>query len=1727
MAERLAYLEAVVGADITNFRKGMRDVRNEVGILSDTIGGVGRMARTLTFAVSAPLGALGTFAVQQAAGFEAAMRNINSIAFLSAEAFDELSVKVREFGKNTRGGVTSAAESLYTVFSAGITDATLAFDVMDVSVRTAEAGLSDMNITTEALVATMLSYGMTTKEEAWRASNALTAMVQVGVGSMEAFAGAVGNVLPTAAALNVSIEDVYGSMAFLTQRGLSAAKASTALNSALTNLTKPTESMIDAFHTLGVTSAEELLQEFGGLTGAMEALISTTDGTQQGLMKLFTNIRGARAVNLFARDLEGWQSAMDEFNQSLDGATMRSWEQQMQSFAAQWDLMTSALQNLAVVIGNHLLPIITPIVQSFTDFFNRVSDANPAIIELGVAFAAVVTAAAPLTWLITTMLNPLGVVIGAVAALGTAFATNFMGISDTVSSVVNDIFGDLTGLGDAIKDVLGILAPDEIERYVPQATLRATDLITINEGDSLWSIWAENYNEDYTWDDFKQAVGWGDTVETIHPGDVLEFANGELGEVIDLSDVPEQLRGLFENNPKYQLTWEKVLEPPKATDLGSRIKEAAATLWEKLKIELGNVLSHAADWLNSKVGEGLDWLTNLFTPQGGLGNTPLFKAIEDLLSGNILGAINRIIPNLGTELQKVIGDDWGTKIREAFPDIISGLSNFFQQFVDWVVNDGLPTLARTFGLIFGKLGKFISDSIVSIWDWLSAAGDTVSNAVGNLVDNTIKPFFEELFSNLHLDQIFADLGPRISAAISSAWEWIKGALSQLWEAVSGWVDNTIGAGLDWLAMLFVPIGGGGNTPLYQALRRLLEGDLGAAIEAVLPDLGQTLSDGIGINWGAKISEAFPRIINGLQEFFNNFGAWVINDGLPTLAKSFGYVLGRIGAIITEGLLNLWDWITSSGGDIVSSVSSSLSGSLQSLGEATISPFAEGLQEGLVVNSGLGDRLASTFENLWATIRESLENILTEIAGWADEHIGAGLEAIASLFTVSSEGGKSPVFNAVKDLLSGDITGAITDILPATGDTLQEGIGADWGTKIKNAFPRIVSGLETLFARFADWLINEGLPTLTRSFGYVMGRVGVAVAQGLSDLWGWFTGSNTVEGEAQQSGANIAQQAIIDPFKEGLQEGLAEGGLSEDASIFDNLFAGLSGALTLYAATWVIAPGFARNIKTVILTAIRGITFTSKSFVSLAGAVFSGIRGAWTTINPRTFKNGNPMKPTKTKGLATAIKYMITGAVKVITFPAKLFSPLKDKVVAGISAAFGFIRSGASWALNAASSIVGAITGALSSVVVTAGGWAVGLLSSIGGAIAGAASAIVSTGAAWVGTIASAIVGAITTALTSVVTVVTLGGIVLGSIGYMLIPDELKKGLSNALASLIDGIFGEETTQHIQRSFEDSVYNALAGVADVLGKSDLGDTLRSYVSTYSPPENDAYNLGTDLGENVTRGFEDQIAAFDVATLIENHITSLGEPLADQFNMIEDLPEPAIRGALGTNEEANQIGREVAEAGLEGMMYVMAEGIGSEADSATVINGYILPVAQALVDNFGLESDAYTSFVNFRLMIVEQSALIGTTLSLLTVTTAGLLQGFYNTVHQKMNAVTDVFVKARREVTKLSNAILSLASLDMNLNVNVNVSGSASVDGSFASGLDYVPYDGFVAELHKGEMVVPADIASSYRSIPGASIVNGLGDNSSTTYQNVSITVPGITNADELLKELKRRGVNLEQ
>ncbi len=92
-----------------------------------------------------------------------------------------------------------------------------------------------------------------------------------------------------------------------------------------------------------------------------------------------------------------------------------------------------------------------------------------------------------------------------------------------------------------------------------------------------------------------------------------------------------------------------------------------------------------------------------------------------------------------------------------------------------------------------------------------------------------------------------------------------------------------------------------------------------------------------------------------------------------------------------------------------------------------------------------------------------------------------------------------------------------------------------------------------------------------------------------------------------------------------------------------------------------------------------------------------------------------------------------------------------------------------------------------------------------------------------------------------------------------------------------------------------------------------------------------------------------------------------------------------------------------------------------------------------------------------------------------------------------------------------------SLFGNRNVNVKVNASAGgVDGSHAGGLAYVPFDGYVAELHKGEMVLNRTQAAALRQgtvsfarsglgAATAGMVNGLSNSGAAVGEQVTVNL----------------------
>ena len=371
----------------------------KIGAAMSTAGS--RMTKGLTL----PLLALGAGSVKMAADFEQSMRNVNSIAQLPEEQFKSLNQEVIDFSYNTRSSATDVADALYNVVSAGLElDETIksatyegqkmseAMVVMKASSSAAGAGMASVADTSKLVIAAMRAYGKSA-DEAEAITDIFLHTVNQGLTTLPELAQSLGRIMPLAANLGVSIEELGFSMAQMTQTGLDTAEATTALNAVFISLLKPSEALQSAIERLGYASGTELVEATGGLTGALRAL---RDGgfleTNEALIELFPNIRAIRGgLALTAVESTLAAGAVEEFGKAAEGARERMKEQQYKSLNTQLKKLKGALSVLAISFGTELLPPLTEAaewaVKLFKGFGNLDEGTRKTIIQIGLLVA--------------------------------------------------------------------------------------------------------------------------------------------------------------------------------------------------------------------------------------------------------------------------------------------------------------------------------------------------------------------------------------------------------------------------------------------------------------------------------------------------------------------------------------------------------------------------------------------------------------------------------------------------------------------------------------------------------------------------------------------------------------------------------------------------------------------------------------------------------------------------------------------------------------------------------------------------------------------------------------------------------------------------------------------------------------------------------------------------------------------------------------------------------------------------------------------------------------------------------------------------------------------------------------------------------------------------------------------------------------------------------------------
>lgn len=269
-----------------------------------------------------------------------------------------------------------------------------------------------------------------------------------------------------------------------------------------------------------------------------------------------------------------------------------------------------------------------------------------------------------------------------------------------------------------------------------------------------------------------------------------------------------------------------------------------------------------------------------------------------------------------------------------------------------------------------------------------------------------------------------------------------------------------------------------------------------------------------------------------------------------------------------------------------------------------------------------------------------------------------------------------------------------------------------------------------------------------------------------------------------------------------------------------------------------------------------------------------------------------------------------------------------------------------------------------------------------------------------------------------------------------------------------------------------------------------------------------NLLTGIGDD-TQDMDKLIDNFveSTGTAAENILPRLGKIITGIGSLAERLAPvvaAAIPGLVTTVlPKLVQSGISMVGAILQGlvqmlpqiiqygidMVITLIESISSDPESlvATAIM-LVVTIVSGLIDALPKLIAAAAELVTglLRALISNAPNLLAAGLKLVGKIAEGIANSLGEIVKagaKVVDSIIDGIAGAWKKLTGWFKGIWNDLFGDLSANVSVNGSAKgavAGVNGSHASGLDYVPFDGYIAELHKGEMVVPKREAQTLRN-----------------------------------------------
>jgi TP901 family phage tail tape measure protein len=412
-------VKAIITADTTQLKKGMTDAQRSMDRMGKQMSKVGK---SMTMKVTMPLVGLGVAAAKMASDFEFSMTQIETLVGRSAKEVETLKGAVLGLSGETGRAPKELADAMFFITSAGL-DAVSATAALEASAKAAAVGLGDTVVVADAVTNAMNGYGMAADGAAF-ATDVLAKTVEQGKASAADLAPQFGRLIPMAAELGISFDQVGGGLAFLTRASGDAAMSATQLGGVMKSILKPSQMAKGVMEDIGINLHDLRAAASEDLLGALQGLRATLEANGLEMSNVFEDIRGLNGALQLTGVATG--KAREVFDELADSTGKLDEAFRGVQKTAQFKLSQAmaGMKASMITLGEQVLPVIIPMVAALAGFIGKLATAfgnmsGPAQ-KVIVIFGIVAAAIGPVLMVLGSLssaLVTLGVTAGG-AALG-------------------------------------------------------------------------------------------------------------------------------------------------------------------------------------------------------------------------------------------------------------------------------------------------------------------------------------------------------------------------------------------------------------------------------------------------------------------------------------------------------------------------------------------------------------------------------------------------------------------------------------------------------------------------------------------------------------------------------------------------------------------------------------------------------------------------------------------------------------------------------------------------------------------------------------------------------------------------------------------------------------------------------------------------------------------------------------------------------------------------------------------------------------------------------------------------------------------------------------------------------------------------------------------------------------------------------------------------------------